>query len=70
MLMWATKAEDLNLEGYVTEWDSELRHAAVRGKEGGKSAKTSPPQRFLHACGPPRANGAGRALFYVCAGYR
>ena len=39
MLMWSTKAEDLNLGGYVTEWDSELRHAAVRGKGGGKSAK-------------------------------
>ena len=34
MLMWATKAEDLNLGGYVTEWDSELRHAAVRGRGG------------------------------------
>ena len=39
VLMWATKAEDLHLRRYVTEWDFELRHAAVRGKGGGKSAK-------------------------------
>ena len=34
MLMWATKVENPNLGGYVTEWDSELRHAAVSGRGG------------------------------------
>ena len=43
MLMWATKAEDLHLRRYVTEWDFELRHVAVKGSGGQISKMRLPP---------------------------
>ena len=52
MLIWATKVEKLNLGGYVTEWDSELRHAAVSGR-GGQISKMRllPPSTFCTRAG-------------------
>ena len=43
--------------------------ATARGSEwegeANQQNEASPPQRFLHACGSPRAKGAGCALFWV-----